>query len=151
MSIFQSPARLARVALVAVSLVVGCGGGGSSSEAGGGDNTSGGEGGGGGESMSLDAFAAELARQTAPQLCGAPDAPLRACFEVDERQCNAAFTVAMTECANQLRADLPATVDASNAEAAATPISQCAGAAYRMGLDQNGLVRQTPECNQPAQ
>ena len=139
-----TPARSALLALLALALAVGCGGSSSTSEAA--PESSGGE----SESMTLDAFSAQLAQEAAPSLCATDDAPLRTCFEIDAEQCTRAFTVAMTECANQLRAELPAEVDASNADATATTISQCAGQAYRIGLDQHGLVRQTPECQQPA-
>lgn len=146
------PTRSTALALLALVLALGCGGGAAPAqqepapETAGSERESANE----SESMSLDAFSAELARQGAPELCNAEDAPLRACFQVDSEQCTRAFTIAMTECANQLRASLPAAVDASNADATATTISQCAGQAYRLGLDQHGLVRQTPECQPPA-
>lgn len=146
------PSRCKLAALGAL-LLAACGGGGASSNepSQGSAQTASGTSGAGGESesMTLDAFTAEISREASPQLCGAPDAPLRACFEVEQAQCEAVFAVAMRECANQLREQLPQSVDSSNADSAARAVSECAGAAYRMGLEQNGLVRQTPEC-QPA-
>jgi hypothetical protein len=131
-----------RAAIVSSMLMIGCGGGAASSNEGAAESSTGGE----SETMSLDTFAAAIAREASPELCGTDGAPLRACFEVTAEQCDQIFMQAMTACANELRQDLPATIDESNADAAATTISECAGAAYRMGLEQNGLVRITPEC-----
>ncbi|UJR85303.1 hypothetical protein [Sandaracinus amylolyticus] len=145
MSIFSSSV-LSRAALFVSILAAGCGGGSSEPAQQEQTETAGAE----EESMTLDAFVGELARQAGPALCGTEDAPLRECFMVDESECGQLFNLAMTECGNQLRSELPATVDASNADATATSISQCAGTAYRMGLEQNGRVR--AECQQqPAQ
>ncbi len=96
--------------------------------------------------MSLDEFTVAVTREASPELCGTDGAPLRECFEVTAEQCDEIFMQAMTACANELRQDLPVTIDESNADATARTISECAGAAYRMGLEQNGLVRSTPEC-----
>ncbi|AKF11283.1 hypothetical protein [Sandaracinus amylolyticus] len=145
MSIFSSSV-LRRAALFVSILAAGCGGG-SSSEPAQQEQTE--TAGSEAESMTLDEFVAELARQATAPLCNADDAPLRQCFMVDESECAQLFSLAMTECANQRRSELPATVDASNADATATSISQCAGTSYRVGLEQNGRVR--AECQQQQQ
>ncbi|MFO0683347.1 MAG: hypothetical protein U0234_14915 [Sandaracinus sp.] len=92
-----------------------------------------------GEAYTLADFTVLVTEQATPELCGAPDAALRACFRVDGAQCAELFGIAMTQCAHALEGTLPPVVDASNAEAVSTQIAQCAGQAYGEGLAQQGL------------
>ena len=85
-----------------------------------------------------------VTRQATPELCGAPDAALRRCFQVNDAQCGELFGIAMTQCAHALEGQLPAVVDASNSEAVAAQIAQCAGEAYGVGLAQQNL--RIPDC-----
>jgi hypothetical protein len=47
-----------------------------------------------------------------------------------------------------MASQLPATITESNGEAVGAQLAQCAGTAYGLGLEQSGLVRHTPECQQ---
>jgi len=100
----------------------------------------------GGESYSLADFTVLTTQEATPALCGAPDAALRACFQVDAAQCGELFGIAMTQCAHAMEAQLPAVVDASNSEAVGTQIAECAGQAYAQGLAQQGMRLATPGC-----
>lgn len=135
--------------LVTFSLL-GCGGGAESSApppAAGGSTSNASSGGeSGGEAYTLADFTVLVTQEATPELCGAPDAALRACFQVDAAACGELFGIAMTQCAHALEGTLPAVVDASNSEAVSTQIAQCAGEAYTLGLSQQGLRLTTPGC-----
>ncbi len=133
---------------VTVSLL-GCGGGSESSAPPPSGPTSNGSSSGGeatGEAYSLADFTVLVTEQATPELCGRPDAALRACFRVDAAQCGELFGIAMTQCAHALEGTLPPVVDASNSEAVSTQIAHCAGEAYAVGLSQQGLRLSTPGC-----
>jgi hypothetical protein len=100
----------------------------------------------GGDAYPLADFTVLVTQQATPELCDAPDASLRACFAVDAAQCGELFGIAMTQCAHELEPQLPSTVDDSNAEAVSQQIATCAGTAYRLGLQQQGLLLSTPGC-----
>jgi hypothetical protein len=100
----------------------------------------------GGEAYSLPDFTVLVTREATPELCNAPDASLRACFAVDAAQCGELFGIAMTQCAHELEPQLPSVVDDSNAEAVSQQIASCAGTAYRLGLQQQGLLLSNPGC-----
>jgi hypothetical protein len=133
--------RTVALSFVALSLL-GCGGGGSAESSAPPPQSSS----SGGESYSLADFTVLVTQQAAPELCNAPDAPLRACFQVDAAQCTELFGIAMTQCAHALEGQLPAVVDVSNSEAVGAQIAQCAGQAYGVGLTQQGLHLATPGC-----
>jgi hypothetical protein len=100
----------------------------------------------GSETMSLSQFTILVAQESAPSLCGAPDAPLRACYLVDQAQCTELLGIALTNCASEMSGTLPAVIDDANASAVAEQVGECGGTAYHLGLTQSGLVRPVPEC-----
>lgn len=131
------------LSLVLALASVGCGGASSAPESSANGNaTSGSE----EESIALDDFVAAIHQETVGELCGSDGAPLRQCFAVDASQCGQLFQVALEACRDELRPNLPAVVDASNAEATSNALAGCAGEAYGVRLAQQGLRSSAPEC-----
>jgi len=135
--------------VLVVAGLLGCGGS-SSSETTTNGNTSNQASSGGEESVTLADFTAQVTVGALPGVCGRPDSSLRRCVTVDEQTCGAAFTAAMIGCSEHAaELNLPATVNRQSADATARTIARCAAQAYMLGLNEAGMVLQTPEC-QPA-
>ena len=99
------------------------------------------------ESLTLMQFAAVMTEGTVAQVCGDAEAFTRRCFTVDDATCARAFGLSMQGCAEHgAELQLPEIVTEANAEATATTLAQCAGQAYAVGLNQAGMMLQTPEC-----
>lgn len=134
-----------------VAALIGCGGG-SSTTASTTSNPETQNSGGETTVATLAEFTSAMTQAALPDLCGNPEAFTRSCFTVDEPTCGRAFEAAMQGCADHAEElQLPQTVTETNAEATARTLAQCASQAYAIGLNQIGMMLQTPECQPNAQ